>query len=421
VSVRLRRIQADYEEIKEGLRNHPAISVRGVSGSPPDRYQIEFKVRSLHETAEGDVTERIEHLAEIYLTLGYPRQAPQCRMLTPVFHPNIAPHAICIGDHWAAGESLLNLIVRIGEMLAYQSYNTKSPLNGAAARWVDENTGLVPTDPRDFSPSAWSDIQRSAAKEGECQNCRSSKGTITRCVNGHAVCADCLVVCESCQRSLCLPCKPRTCPVCGHVVCKECSGTCPQCGQVICKTHIETCSLCDNSGCPDCIIKCSKCGRQVCLDHVRQCAVCRQAVCVEHAIMCAICNKALCEEHVQRCSICGSVACPDCGFECSQCGARVCVNHVSQCAVCKQVLCTTHARICPQCGKAFCADHFDAASERCTECAGPGRPPDPAQWLVIECSSCGAKLRAPAAHAGKRAKCPTCGAVCMVGQQPPGD
>jgi hypothetical protein len=63
-----------------------------------------------------------------------------------VFHPNIAPHAICVGDHWSAGESLRSIITRIGEMLAYQSYNVKSPLNGEAARWVEQNKDRVPLD-----------------------------------------------------------------------------------------------------------------------------------------------------------------------------------------------------------------------------------------------------------------------------------
>jgi predicted Zn finger-like uncharacterized protein len=67
-------------------------------------------------------------------------------MLSPVFHPNIAPHAICVGDHWGAGESLQSIVARIGEMLAYQSYNVKSPLNGEAARWVEENKHRLPLD-----------------------------------------------------------------------------------------------------------------------------------------------------------------------------------------------------------------------------------------------------------------------------------
>jgi predicted Zn finger-like uncharacterized protein len=31
-------------------------------------------------------------------------------------------------------------------MIAYQSYNTKSPLNGEAARWVDDNLEQLPLD-----------------------------------------------------------------------------------------------------------------------------------------------------------------------------------------------------------------------------------------------------------------------------------
>ena len=120
-------------------------------GTPPEKYQIEFLVKSYVMLPSGSITIKNSHLAEIYLTNSYPRQAPQCRMLTPVFHPNIAPHAICIGDHWAAGESLSHLVVRIGEMLAYQSYNLKSPLNGEAAKWADQNKNRLPCDKTDFS------------------------------------------------------------------------------------------------------------------------------------------------------------------------------------------------------------------------------------------------------------------------------
>jgi DNA-directed RNA polymerase subunit RPC12/RpoP len=67
-------------------------------------------------------------------------------MLTPVFHPNIAPHAICVGDHWSAGEPIASIVARIGEILAFQSYNVKSPLNGEAARWVEQNIDQLPLD-----------------------------------------------------------------------------------------------------------------------------------------------------------------------------------------------------------------------------------------------------------------------------------
>jgi predicted Zn finger-like uncharacterized protein len=42
--------------------------------------------------------------------------------------------------------------MRIGEMIAYQSYNTKSPLNGEAARWVDDHADDLPLDPVSLFP-----------------------------------------------------------------------------------------------------------------------------------------------------------------------------------------------------------------------------------------------------------------------------
>ena len=66
--------------------------------------------------------------------------------MIPVFHPNIAPHAICVGDHLGAGDSLQSIVARIGEMLAYQSYTVESPLNGEAARRVEEDKELLPLD-----------------------------------------------------------------------------------------------------------------------------------------------------------------------------------------------------------------------------------------------------------------------------------
>ena len=112
-------------------------------GDPPERYQLDYRVTGLRLVDEELKTVK-NHRVEIVLPATYPRLPPQCRMLTPVFHPNIAPHAICIGDHWSAGEPLVSIVARIAEMITYQSYNTKSPLNGEAApEWVQ----LLPPGP----------------------------------------------------------------------------------------------------------------------------------------------------------------------------------------------------------------------------------------------------------------------------------
>lgn len=144
-NVRLRRLQADYENLLDYIRRHPRLRLIQTAGEPPEQYQVEYRIKSLRQV--GDDLQPIKsHLVEISLPRNYPRTPPQCRMLTPVFHPNIAPHAICVGDHWSAGEPLKSIVARIGEMLAYQSYNVKSPLNGEAARWVEQHLEELPLD-----------------------------------------------------------------------------------------------------------------------------------------------------------------------------------------------------------------------------------------------------------------------------------
>src|SRR5215469_8089597 len=149
--VRLRRLQADFAKLQDYVRRHPRVQLVQHDGNPPERYQLKYRVRSLRQR-DDDLVEVSDHLVEVFLPLNYPRTPPQCRMLTPIFHPNIAPHAICIGDHWSPGETLQSIVTRIGEMIAYQSYNTKSPLNGEAARWVDQHVDELPLDPVSMMP-----------------------------------------------------------------------------------------------------------------------------------------------------------------------------------------------------------------------------------------------------------------------------
>jgi hypothetical protein len=37
-------------------------------------------------------------------------------------------------------------------MIAYQEYNTKSPLNGLAAKWAAQHMELLPVDSRNIAP-----------------------------------------------------------------------------------------------------------------------------------------------------------------------------------------------------------------------------------------------------------------------------
>ena len=149
--MRTRRLVADAKEMSMAFANFPLIRVCSTTGEPPEIYQIEFLVQSL-ERRKKKPAPRKQHRVEIQLTSDYPRLSPKCRMLTPIFHPNIDPATICVGDHWAAGERLVDLVIRIGEMLAYQAYNIKSPLDAEAAMWADLNRDQLPLDSRSLRP-----------------------------------------------------------------------------------------------------------------------------------------------------------------------------------------------------------------------------------------------------------------------------
>jgi ubiquitin-protein ligase len=252
-SVRLKRLQSDYEAVRRLARLHPRIRVEGVSGTPPDRYRLVLNVRSLRE--HGDrLAYADEHRLEVVLPQGYPRDPPLCRMLTPVFHPNIAPHAVCIGDHWTAGESLDLMIQRVGEMLAFQSYNVKSPLNGRAAQWVSEHMDRLPVDRQEFFVDL-SDAPPEPVAATRCANCGSEAGLLDPCSAGHRLCADCAVRCPTCGTVLCLVCGVPECPRCAGVPCANCGTR---------ATGARRCPA-GHALCADCDARCASCGRALCV------------------------------------------------------------------------------------------------------------------------------------------------------------
>ena len=151
-SPRQRRLLADLKSLTERFSSFPLIRVKSSSGNPPERYVIAYNVNGIERIDGERIVYRNYHEVEIKLPGTYPRTPPLCRMLTPVFHPNIEPAVICIGDHWTAAERLCDLVVRIGEMIAYQAHNVKSPLDGEAAMWTDLHLDMLPIDSSDLTP-----------------------------------------------------------------------------------------------------------------------------------------------------------------------------------------------------------------------------------------------------------------------------
>ncbi|MGE5403380.1 MAG: ubiquitin-conjugating enzyme E2, partial [Candidatus Saccharibacteria bacterium] len=144
MNARTRRLMADYLKIQDEFTGHPNIKVLPLEGQPPIRYLVSYYLKGIRWDARlNRPVETDFHQAEIYLHRDYPRLKPRCIMKTEIFHPNFGDW-ICVGDYWAAGETMVDIIIRIGEMIQYQKFNIKSPVNVSAARWARENDRLFP-------------------------------------------------------------------------------------------------------------------------------------------------------------------------------------------------------------------------------------------------------------------------------------
>lgn len=291
MSIRLRRLAADYEKVLQYFRSDSRIRLLEVIGDPPERYQFEYIVTGLQENlVTGELKRSNSFIVEIHLPGSYPRMAPQCKMKTPSFHPNIAPHAICIGDHWAAGESLADLIIRIAEMISFQSYNLKSPLNGKAAEWVEHNRDKLPLDKFDFSSILAQQPETDAEDliaQRACANCGDSNqaSELVVCINGHVTCKNCRVSCGRCGAVLCASCDILRCGICGVILCSKCISCCAECNALACPKHSTKCQICGKVFCVNCLIRCAKCRKIICMKHIHQVEVSGRRV-----ILCDTCS-----------------------------------------------------------------------------------------------------------------------------------
>lgn len=145
---RARRLLADAELMKTEFAGHPHISVEPLGWEPPEQYRVTYHlVGARPDPNTGQPVTADTHVIVITLPANYPREKPYSTAETPVFHPNFGPNVgdeICIGDYWTPTQTLVDIVVKVGEMLQYREYNVRSPLNAVAARWAAQNEGIFP-------------------------------------------------------------------------------------------------------------------------------------------------------------------------------------------------------------------------------------------------------------------------------------
>ena len=135
---------SDWEQVKKDFTGHKNIIVTPVGDEPPEKYHVTYFVNGIYLLEDGRIETLARHEVEITLHAEYPRYKPICKILTPIWHPNFRDGQICIGDIWGAGESLSDIIINIGDMIQYKSWNSYSPLSADAAQWAMDNKHLFP-------------------------------------------------------------------------------------------------------------------------------------------------------------------------------------------------------------------------------------------------------------------------------------
>ncbi len=144
MTARMRRLASDFEQVRKDFTGHQNIVVTPIGEEPPEKYHVTYFVNGIYLLPDGRIETLSRHEVEITLHAEYPRYKPICKIFTPIWHPNFRDGQICIGDIWGAGESLSDIIINIGDMIQYKSWNSYSPLSADAAQWAIDNKHLFP-------------------------------------------------------------------------------------------------------------------------------------------------------------------------------------------------------------------------------------------------------------------------------------
>ncbi|MGL1931147.1 MAG: hypothetical protein OCC45_05250 [Desulfotalea sp.] len=120
--------------------NHDFIKVTKASA---DNYSVSFKL--LGYIKNGDIIElATEHSIHLEIPFGFPLFPPSCKPVSPTFHPDFDPSAICISDFWDPDKTCNHLIEYIGEMIQGIHFSTENSFNDEAAAWYQENSSNFP-------------------------------------------------------------------------------------------------------------------------------------------------------------------------------------------------------------------------------------------------------------------------------------
>jgi ubiquitin-protein ligase len=152
-----RRLENDYRELREAFDGDPRVKIKALGTAPFDKYRIAYVgVPSLRQNQNGQPMMVEQTVVDIELPAGYPKLPLIAKTAAGdvVFHPNFNAEKICIADNWSAGYRLVDVVIKIGNMLQFTDYNILAPLNAVAAEWTQEHKAELPLANHTFGPGS---------------------------------------------------------------------------------------------------------------------------------------------------------------------------------------------------------------------------------------------------------------------------
>lgn len=142
------RLQGEWRKLQRSFAYHPAVRVVPLAGDPPGEYQIEYKLRTLIVDEAGELSYVDQCAVHLWLPPQFPHAPPVARPMFGAFHPNVSHEWIHLDPPWhPSSGSLVDVVRRCGELLAYQVYDPDAVYNPTAMEWVSHYPHLLPTDP----------------------------------------------------------------------------------------------------------------------------------------------------------------------------------------------------------------------------------------------------------------------------------
>ena len=114
----------------------------------------------------------------VWLPPGFPEQPPVVRPMSNIYHPNVTWEGVYLSSAWHPAETLVGLVRKVGDLLAFRYYDQQMVANPSALEWLAAN-GYAPLDmTANFEPGAGGEPLSRVCRYGQ-QSIASMKQSVS--------------------------------------------------------------------------------------------------------------------------------------------------------------------------------------------------------------------------------------------------